>query len=110
MKAFALRLAFGVLLAACLGTCYGQSESAAIRQGFAAPPAGYGEVPFWWWTGEKLDVDRLLWQLDELKKNAKEYRFSYKAPYGKEKIRSLYFVVIPPRKAALQTARPQVQD
>ena len=68
MKAFALRLAFGVLLAACLGTCYGQSESAAIRQGFAAPPAGYGEVPFWWWTGEKLDVDRLLWQLDELKK------------------------------------------
>lgn len=25
------------------------------------PPPGYGEVPFWWWTGEKLDKARLLW-------------------------------------------------
>ena len=33
---------------------------------FRNPPPGYGEVPFWWWTGEKLDKDRLLWQLDEL--------------------------------------------
>lgn len=38
------------------------------KTGFAAPPAGYGEVPFWWWTGEKLDVERLLWQIDELAK------------------------------------------
>jgi hypothetical protein len=39
-----------------------------IAKGFVAPPAGYGEVPFWWWTGEKLDKERLLWQLEELHK------------------------------------------
>jgi len=36
--------------------------------GFRSPPPGYGEVPFWWWTGENLDVDRLIWQLRELHK------------------------------------------
>ncbi|MGI6400768.1 MAG: glycosyl hydrolase [Thermoguttaceae bacterium] len=40
----------------------------SLQEGFAEPPAGYGEVPFWWWTGEKLDVERLCWQLDELNK------------------------------------------
>ena len=34
--------------------------------GFRSPPPGYGEVPFWWWTGEALDVDRLVWQLEQL--------------------------------------------
>ena len=34
--------------------------------GFKNPPPGYGEVPFWWWTGEDLDVGRLIWQLREL--------------------------------------------
>ena len=34
--------------------------------GFVAPPPGYGEVPFWWWTGDPLDKERLLWQLDQL--------------------------------------------
>ena len=38
------------------------------KTGFATPPVGYGEVPFWWWTGEKLDAERLLWQIDELAK------------------------------------------
>ncbi len=32
------------------------------------PPAGYGEVPFWWWSGDPLDKDRLLWQIEELHK------------------------------------------
>ena len=36
--------------------------------GFKNPPPGYGEVPFWWWSGEDLDVDRLLWQVQELHK------------------------------------------
>ena len=36
------------------------------RAGFETPPAGYGEVPFWWWTGDPLDKERLLWQLDKL--------------------------------------------
>ncbi len=34
--------------------------------GFQNPPPGYGEVPFWWWTGDRLDKERLLWQIDEL--------------------------------------------
>ncbi len=34
--------------------------------GFQNPPPGYGEVPYWWWTGEALDVDRMIWQLDQL--------------------------------------------
>ena len=36
--------------------------------GFQTPPAGYGEVPFWWWTGEPLDADRLIGQVRELHK------------------------------------------
>lgn len=36
--------------------------------GFQNPPPGYGEVPFWWWTGDPLDRDRLLWQVEELHK------------------------------------------
>ena len=34
--------------------------------GFLDPPPGYGQVPFWWWTGDPLDVDRLTWQLEQL--------------------------------------------
>ena len=37
-----------------------------LRKTFVTPPPGYGEVPFWWWTGEKLDKERLLWELEEL--------------------------------------------
>ncbi|MBN1909238.1 MAG: hypothetical protein JW818_05835, partial [Pirellulales bacterium] len=36
--------------------------------GFKNPPPGYGEVPFWWWTGDPLDRRRLLWQIEELHK------------------------------------------
>ncbi len=34
--------------------------------GFQNPPPGYGQVPFWWWTGDPLDKERLLWQLEQL--------------------------------------------
>jgi len=33
---------------------------------FQNPPPGYGEVPFWWWTGDPLDKQRLLWQIEQL--------------------------------------------
>lgn len=33
---------------------------------FKNPPVGYGQSPFYWWIGEKLDKDRILWQLDQL--------------------------------------------
>ena len=34
--------------------------------GFQNPPPGYGEVPFWWWTGDPLDKERLRWQIEQL--------------------------------------------
>jgi hypothetical protein len=34
--------------------------------GFASPPAGYGEVAFYWWMGDPLTRERLAWQLDLL--------------------------------------------
>jgi hypothetical protein len=39
-----------------------------LFQSFLNPPPGYGEVPFWWWSGDKLDKERLLWQIEELHK------------------------------------------
>ena len=36
------------------------------RPGFRNPPPGYGQVPFWWWTGDPLDKERLLWQIEQL--------------------------------------------
>ena len=37
-----------------------------VLPGFQNPPPGYGEVPFWWWTGDPLDTERLVWQLEQL--------------------------------------------
>jgi len=39
-----------------------------VLPGFQHPPPGYGEVPYWWWTGGNLDPDRMIGQLKELKK------------------------------------------
>ena len=39
---------------------------ADLQAGFQNPPSGYGEVPFWWWTGDPLDKERLLWQIEKL--------------------------------------------
>lgn len=33
---------------------------------FVTPPKGYGNVPFYWWNGDKLDKERLCSQLDLL--------------------------------------------
>jgi hypothetical protein len=37
-----------------------------VLPGFKNPPKGYGEVPFYWWQGDTLTKERLLWQLDQL--------------------------------------------
>ena len=37
-----------------------------VWPGFQDPPPGYGEVPFWWWTGDDLDPDRMIRQLEQL--------------------------------------------
>ncbi len=39
-----------------------------VLPGFKSPPPGYGEVPFWWWTGDALDAGRLVGQIEELHK------------------------------------------
>lgn len=45
-----------------------RDETLDVLPGFQSPPSGYGEVPFWWWTGDKLDVDRMIGQIKELHK------------------------------------------
>ncbi len=37
-----------------------------VLPGFRAPPPGYGEVPFWWWSGDTLNADRMIEQLEKL--------------------------------------------
>lgn len=34
---------------------------------FKSVPKGYGEVPFFWWLGDKLTKEKLSWQLEQLK-------------------------------------------
>ena len=36
-----------------------------LAQRFAAPPRDYSPAPIWWWSGDKLDVNRLKWQLEQ---------------------------------------------
>lgn len=31
---------------------------------FDDPPRSFSPVPIWWWSGEKLDAQRLRWQLE----------------------------------------------
>lgn len=38
----------------------------SLEAQFRTPPRGYGEVPFHWFTGDKLTKERLAWQLDFL--------------------------------------------
>jgi hypothetical protein len=42
-------------------------DAAALRDAFAgAPAAKYRPVPMWWWSGDPLDEERLLWQVDRI--------------------------------------------
>ena len=50
----------------CIFWCAQAFALDSLEAEFYAPPPGYGEVPFWWWTGEKLDQERIAWQLEEL--------------------------------------------
>jgi hypothetical protein len=36
------------------------------KSGFIIPPKGYGNVPFYWWNGDSLKMERLLYQLNIL--------------------------------------------
>lgn len=44
-------------------------DTDALRENFRTPPASYGVVPFFWWTGEPLSRERIAWELDQLKAN-----------------------------------------
>ena len=37
---------------------------ADLDRRFDEPPHGFSPVPIWWWSGEKLDAQRLRWQLE----------------------------------------------
>jgi hypothetical protein len=55
-----------------------RTSSLDALPGFKNPPPGYGEVPFWWWSGDDLDVERLLWQVRELhKKGISGFQVNY---------------------------------
>lgn len=43
-----------------------RSSDLDVLPGFRNPPKGYGEVPFYWWQGDTLTRERLLWQLNQL--------------------------------------------
>jgi hypothetical protein len=44
-----------------------QLPVSGLRQGFCCPPTAFRPVPFYWWTGEPLNRERISWQLDRLK-------------------------------------------
>lgn len=44
----------------------GYSDISDLEASFLAPPSGYGNVPFYWWTGDPLDMERLTEQLELL--------------------------------------------
>lgn len=44
-----------------------RSQELDVYPGFVAPPKGYGEIAFYWWVGEPLTKERLIWQLEQLK-------------------------------------------
>jgi hypothetical protein len=43
-----------------------RSANLDVLPGFQNPPAGYGEVSFYWWLGDTLTKERITWQLDQL--------------------------------------------
>ena len=43
-----------------------EADAANLRENFVNPPKGYGNVPFYWLTGDELDLQRLSEQLDIL--------------------------------------------
>lgn len=47
-----------------------RGENFDVLPGFQNPPRGYGNVPFYWWSGDKLTRERLSAQLDILSESA----------------------------------------
>ena len=47
-----------------------RSKDFDVLPGFQPPPQGYGNVPFYWWSGDTLTRERLAAQLDILSESA----------------------------------------
>ncbi|MBC8616930.1 hypothetical protein H8788_04195 [Parabacteroides faecis] len=43
-----------------------RSGKTDLKSGFATPPKGYGEVPFYWWMGDTLTKEHLTYHLDQM--------------------------------------------
>ena len=57
----------------------------------------------------ELLADALKLNADELKKDARVFAFSFKAPFGKTKTHEISFAVIPPRKAGREASQVQIR-
>ena len=55
-----------------------RGETLDVLPGFQNPPKGYGNVPFYWWSGDHLTKERLKAQLDTLASSATDgFAISY---------------------------------
>ena len=60
------------------------TEEDPLAAGFPDPPARtYGNVPFWWWDGDRLEPDRITDQLERLAaRGVRAVCFEQKYPHG----------------------------
>lgn len=52
------------------GRGYPEKNPSNLHGSFMTPPKGFGNVPFYWWQGDSLSIDRLKEQLEILSKSA----------------------------------------
>lgn len=74
------KIIIGLLCCTCLGQGRAQEQRCKgypsregnidIKEYFANPPKGYGNVPFYWWNGDSLNQERLMDQLKTLSEAA----------------------------------------
>ena len=68
-KSAALFVVFSVLASGCVSPPEKPPHPSyeQLRAGFEKPDhARWGEVPLWWWEGDRLEKDRVRWQLQTL--------------------------------------------
>ena len=45
----------------------GEITQSQMLAGFRNPPAGYGVVPFYWWLGDPVTKEKLVYHLEQVK-------------------------------------------
>lgn len=66
LKLFIVGIALTAGIAPATARTIAKSGRHSLFSLFANPPAGYGNVPFYWWNGDSLKLERLEWELDQL--------------------------------------------